>query len=85
MVIQHHERFDGKGYPGGLAGQTIDINARILAVADVYDALISSRPYRHGWIEDKVVTLLKNEAGRQFDPEVVEAFLGILATSSMRI
>jgi putative nucleotidyltransferase with HDIG domain len=85
MVIQHHERFDGKGYPLGLAGQDIDINARILAVADVYDALISSRPYRQGWIEDKAVTLLKNEAGRQFDPDVVDAFLGILATSSIRI
>ena len=85
MVIQHHERFDGKGYPGGLAGQAIDINARILAVADVYDALISSRPYRQGWIEDKVITLLKNEAGHQFDPDVVEAFLGILATRSMHI
>ncbi|TFG37428.1 MAG: HD domain-containing protein [Desulfobacterales bacterium] len=85
MVIQHHERFDGKGYPSGLAGHDIDINARILAVADVYDALISNRPYRQGWIEDKAVTLLKNDAGRQFDPDVVEAFLGILATSSMRI
>ncbi|MBU0968714.1 MAG: HD domain-containing protein [Proteobacteria bacterium] len=85
MVVQHHERFDGKGYPSGLAGQAIDINARILAVADVYDALISSRPYRQGWIEDKVITLLKNEAGRQFDPDVVEAFLGILATSRMHI
>ena len=85
MVIQHHERFDGKGYPAGLAGQAIDINARILAVADVYDALISSRPYRQGWIEDKVIILLKNEAGGQFDPDVVEAFLGILATRSMHI
>jgi putative nucleotidyltransferase with HDIG domain len=85
MVIQHHERYDGKGYPRGLAGKAIDINARILAVADVYDALISSRPYRQGWIEDKVVELLKNEAGRQFDPDVVEAFLGILATSTIRM
>ncbi|MBU4261854.1 MAG: HD domain-containing protein [Proteobacteria bacterium] len=85
MVIQHHERYDGKGYPNGLAGQAIDINARILAVADVYDALISSRPYRQGWIEDKVISLLKNEASRQFDPDVVEAFLGILATRSMHI
>lgn len=85
MVIQHHERYDGKGYPLGLAGKAIDINARILAVADVYDALISSRPYRQGWIEDKVVDLLKNEAGRQFDPDVVEAFLGTLATSTIRM
>lgn len=85
MVIQHHERFDGKGYPQGLAGKAIDINARILAVADVYDALVSSRPYRQGWIEDKVVELLKNEAGRQFDPDVVEAFLGTLATSTIRM
>ncbi|MBI4791672.1 MAG: HD domain-containing protein [Deltaproteobacteria bacterium] len=85
MVLQHHERYDGKGYPLGLAGTAIDISARILAVADVYDALISSRPYRQGWIEDKVVDLLKNEAGRQFDPDVVEAFLGTLATSTIRM
>jgi putative nucleotidyltransferase with HDIG domain len=85
MVLQHHERYDGKGYPLGLAGKAINISARILAVADVYDALISSRPYRQGWIEDKVVDLLKNEAGRQFDPDVVEAFLGTLATSTIRM
>ena len=85
MVIQHHERYDGKGYPAGLAGEEIDINARILAVADVHDALVSNRPYRQGWVEDRAIKLLKEESGRQFDPQVVDAFLGILATSSMKV
>ncbi len=85
MIVQHHERYDGKGYPQGRAGKAIDINARVLAVADVYDAMTSSRPYRLGWIEEEVVELLKNEAGRQFDPDVVEAFLGTLATSTIRM
>jgi len=75
MVLQHHERFDGKGYPGGLSGNEIDIGARILAVADVYDALKSDRPYREGWDDERVIDLITEEAGRQFDPDVVEVFL----------
>jgi putative nucleotidyltransferase with HDIG domain len=75
MVLQHHERFDGKGYPGGLSGDNIDIGARILAVADTFDAVKSDRPYRKGWDLERAVDLITKEAGHQFDPEVVEAFL----------
>jgi putative nucleotidyltransferase with HDIG domain len=78
IVLQHHERFDGKGYPGGLSGYEIDIGARILSVADVYDALKSDRPYREGWAVERVIDLITEEAGRQFDPDVVDAFLAIM-------
>lgn len=74
MIHQHHERFDGKGYPQGLAGEEIDLNARILAVADVYDALTSQRPYRDGWVRDKAVEYIISNSGTFFDPEVVNAF-----------
>jgi len=77
MVVQHHERFDGKGYPHGLSGDDIDINARVLAVADVYDALISQRPYRQGWVGEKVLSYIKEQAGKMFDPKVVDAFMTI--------
>jgi len=84
IVLQHHERFDGKGYPSGLSGNEIDIGARILSVADVYDALKSDRPYRKGWALDRVVDLITEEAGRQFDPVVVEAFLAIMRQEQTR-
>jgi putative nucleotidyltransferase with HDIG domain len=85
MVLQHHERYDGKGYPGGLSGDEIDIGARILAVADVYDALKSDRPYREGWAVERVVDLITEEAGRQFDPDVVEAFLEIVRPEKTKV
>lgn len=78
MVLQHHERFDGKGYPNGLAGEDISLGGRILAVCDVFDALVSNRPYRSGWEPERAVTLIKQEAGRQFDPIVVKAFLELI-------
>jgi putative nucleotidyltransferase with HDIG domain len=74
IVMQHHERFDGKGYPIGLFGEQITLGARILSVADVYDALVSSRPYRLGWVQEKVIQLITDESGKQFDPKVVDAF-----------
>ena len=73
--MQHHEHFDGKGYPSGLSGHDICIGARILAVADVYDALTSDRPYRPGWEKDRAVAYINDGAGSQFDPVVVGAFL----------
>lgn len=79
IVVQHHERFDGKGYPEGLAGSEIDLNARVLAVADVYDALISKRPYRDGWVRDKVHGFLIEQSGKMFDPQVVDIFIAISA------
>lgn len=78
IVLQHHERYDGKGYPNGLSGDDIDIGARIVAVADVFDALKSDRPYRKGWPVERVIGLITQEAGRQFDPKIVEAFLSII-------
>lgn len=79
IVLQHHERFDGKGYPNGVAGTEISLGARILAVADVYDALVSDRPYRSGMEKERVVQIIKEEAGKQFDPDVVKAFLELMA------
>ena len=75
IILYHHERYDGKGYPHGLSGENISISARILALADVYDALVSSRPYREGWVKEKVIDLIKKESGTHFDPKVVDAFL----------
>ena len=73
VVAQHHEWINGQGYPRGLKGDDIYIGARILAVADVYDALSSDRPYRAGWDKDAVIGYLREKAGLQFDPEVVRA------------
>ena len=78
IVIQHHERFDGSGYPYGLAGEAISLHARIFAVADVYDALISNRPYRPGWPKEKVIAYIVQKAGTHFDPRVVEAFVRVM-------
>ncbi|WP_460171412.1 PAS domain S-box protein [Thermus sp. FJN-A] len=74
----HHERWDGSGYPRGLKGLEIPLSARIFAVADVYDALTSDRPYRKAWPREKALAYLREQAGRQFDPEVVAAFLRLV-------
>ncbi len=79
LVVQHHEKFDGTGYPLGLRGEEIDARARILAVADVWDALVSDRPYREGWVHDRARSLIVEKAGQDFDPEVVKAFLVVIA------
>jgi PAS domain S-box-containing protein/putative nucleotidyltransferase with HDIG domain len=75
----HHEKFDGTGYPRGLKGEEIPLPARIFAVIDVYDALISDRPYRPAWSIEKTLQLIKEDSGTHFDPEVVEAFLAELS------
>ena len=74
VVAQHHERWDGSGYPLGLRGGEIDICARIFAVADAFDAMVSDRVYRTGRSHDDALAELEDCAGRQFDPRVVEAF-----------
>ena len=79
IVVHHHERFDGKGYPSGLAGQDINLGARILAIADTFDAITSDRPYRNGMATERAIQIIKEEDGRQFDPEVVQAFLCVMA------
>ncbi|MEE9120713.1 MAG: HD domain-containing phosphohydrolase, partial [Syntrophobacteria bacterium] len=78
MVLQHHEWLNGKGYPDGLAREDISLGARILAVADVFDALISDRPYRKGMELERTLEIIKQESGKQFDPKVVQAFLEVI-------
>jgi HD-GYP domain-containing protein (c-di-GMP phosphodiesterase class II) len=73
-VLHHHEQWDGGGYPFGISGDAIPQIARILAVADAYDAMTSDRPYRRGMAEDKVQEIFRNGAGKFWDPEVVDAF-----------
>lgn len=69
----HHEKFDGSGYPAGLRGEDIPLSARIVAVADVFDALTSRRPYKEAWPVDKALATLRQDAGKHFDPEMVAA------------
>jgi putative nucleotidyltransferase with HDIG domain len=74
IVLQHHEWINGGGYPFGLAGEEIHLNSRIAAVADVFDALVSDRPYRKGMPVDRAIQIIREGVGTQFDPRVVEVF-----------
>ena len=74
IALTHHEKWDGTGYPHGLSGEKIPIEGRIASLADVYDALSSKRPYKEPWPEEKIVGLIKENRGSQFDPAVVDAF-----------
>ena len=78
LVLHHHERWDGKGYPSGLKGEDIAIGARIIAIADIYQALISNRPYRKAYGQHKAIDIIKDGSGTQFDPKIVEVFLQII-------
>lgn len=78
IALSHHEKWDGSGYPYGLSGDAIPHAARIVALADVFDALTSLRPYKSAWPLDKALTLIRSESGRHFDPELVTAFLDCL-------
>ena len=78
IASEHHEKWDGTGYPQGLAGSQIHLFARIVAVADVFDALTSKRPYKEAWPLTEAVALLQRESGHHFDPQVVTAFLSVL-------
>lgn len=79
LVRHHHERWDGAGYPDGIGGEAIPLESRIIAVADAFDAMTSSRPYRHARSKAEAMDEIRGEAGRQFDPDVVEAFLTVVA------
>ncbi len=81
-IHQHHERWDGAGYPSGLKGDAISLEGRILALADAFDAMTSKRPYREPLSTKKAIQELKNGAGTQFDPELVEVFIPIALSSS---
>jgi len=75
IVAQHHEWLDGSGYPAGLAGENICLLARVLAVADCYDAMVSDRPYRKGLPQQQALEILRQRSGTQFDPAVIEVFM----------
>jgi two-component system response regulator RpfG len=78
IALNHHEKFDGTGYPNGLAGRDIPLTARIVAVADVFDALMSPRPYKRPWQLQMALLYIKEQAGSHFDPQCVDAFFGRL-------
>lgn len=77
IAYSHHERWDGTGYPEGLAGEAIPLSGRLMALADVYDALISKRVYKPPFPHSKAVSLIRQEVGRHFDPDLCEVFFGI--------
>ena len=78
IIIYHHEKYDGTGYPEGLRGEEIPIGARIMAVADAFEAMVSSRPYKDSRITiSQALKEIKNNKGTQFDPDVVDAFISV--------
>jgi HD-GYP domain-containing protein (c-di-GMP phosphodiesterase class II) len=77
-ILYHHERYDGKGYPLGLRAEEIPLSARIVAIADVYQALVSDRPYRKAFSKKKAVEIIKKEMGTHFDPKVTKVFLKVI-------
>ncbi len=79
VLLQHHERYNGTGYPNGLIGEDISFGARVVAVADVYDALTCDRPYRKGWTSKKTCELIESLRGTDFDPVIVDVFLELKA------
>jgi HD-GYP domain-containing protein (c-di-GMP phosphodiesterase class II) len=84
IPLYHHERWDGKGYPKGLQGEQIPVEARIFAVVDVWDALIIKRPYREAWSLEKARDYILSNSGTHFDPKVVEAFIRLLDSGFLR-
>ncbi|MCC4831668.1 two-component system response regulator [Shewanella sp. 10N.7] len=78
IAISHHEKWDGSGYPYGLVGEDIPIEGRIIAIADVFDALTSARPYKKAWTVEDTLSLIEKESGKHFDPELVEKFKSVM-------
>ena len=78
IAMQHHERWDGTGYPCGLQGEAISLLARISSLADVYDALSLGRVYKPAWPRDKVLDFIRQERGGMFDPQIVDLFFANL-------
>ena len=83
IARSHHERWDGSGYPNGLAGEEIPLSGRILSIVDVYDALTHDRPYKEAWTTEAAIAEIKEQAGKQFDPELVDAFIDLIGQVSM--
>ena len=80
----HHEHWDGSGYPRGLKAEQIPLSARLFSVVDIWDALLSDRPYRKAWPEPKVVKYIKSIAGTILDPTIVDVFLKMIAEEKKR-
>jgi putative two-component system response regulator len=78
IPYSHHEKWDGSGYPRGLKGEEIPMSARLFAIADVWDALTSDRPYRPAWTEEDARTYIREQSGKHFDPQVVELFFKVI-------
>lgn len=78
IALAHHEKWDGSGYPHGLKGEQIPVEARIVAIADVFDALTSRRPYKEAWTASQALDYIQTQAGRHFDPELVEHFAALV-------
>ena len=78
IALTHHERWDGTGYPAGLRGDAIPLAARICAVCDVFDALLSKRRYKRSWTMEEAIAELKTQRGRHFDPVLVDVFVGLV-------
>jgi putative two-component system response regulator len=83
IALTHHERWDGAGYPRGLRGTDIPINGRIVAVADVFDALTHERPYKEAWSVDRAMAEMTSQRARQFDPDVIDAFAVLVESGSL--
>lgn len=82
-ILHHHERWDGRGYPDGLKGEKIPLTAKVIAVADAYDAMTTDRPYRRAMPKEEALRQVKEGAGTQFDPEVAEVFVELLGEREM--
>jgi HD-GYP domain-containing protein (c-di-GMP phosphodiesterase class II) len=84
-VLYHHERWDGTGYPSGKAGEEIPLEARVLAIADAFDAMTSDRPYRRALTQDEALAEVDRCAGTQFDPRIAEVFLALFAETELAV
>jgi HD-GYP domain-containing protein (c-di-GMP phosphodiesterase class II) len=85
IILHHHERFDGGGYPAGLVGREIPLEARVVAIADVWDALTSDRAYRAGWEPERALAHIVAGSGTHFDPPIVDAFVALAAEWGVRL
>ena len=78
IAASHHEKWDGTGYPKGLKGDEIPLEGRITAICDVFDALVSQRPYKKGWSNEEALAFMKEQSGKHFDPKLIPLFFQIV-------